>query len=343
MKNYFFCRLGLIILTLSLALLGCETPTETTYTDIPVEKPIDFGNGCECDHSCISISETVCTCCKDIPEDDSDNGIKGAETVVAGAIGQEVRVVQGVSFKMRYVPAGTFAYTDPMGWDMGNEDIEVPILTGFWMAETEITQEFYETFMGNNPSLYKDNPAPGERQSQRPVESVTFYEAVLFCNYLSIASGREPVYHIWGIPDWERYLKWAISSRSHIVVDNIYVDKNANGYRLPTAEEWIWAAIGADTQSPGQVNNTGLKKLYSGGPIGSWDGVEYYSWRGSSITHEVGKKLGNELGIFDMTGNVFEWLCGSVMGGSLHYTGNASRLTPFVRLETLGFRIVSNN
>ncbi|MDR0473302.1 MAG: formylglycine-generating enzyme family protein [Treponema sp.] len=172
----------------------------------------------------------------------------------------------------------------------------------------------------------RNNPAPGEVQSQRPVENVLWYEAILFCNRLSVASGREPAYHIWGVPEWEDYLKWAIYTSSSTAISNVYVDGKANGYRLPTADEWTWAAMGADIQSPGQVNATGAKKYYSGGLMESNTGIENFTWcffNSSGITHEVGKKLSNELGLFDMTGNVNEWVWGGVFSGKQWtYQGN---------------------
>jgi formylglycine-generating enzyme required for sulfatase activity len=264
---------------------------------------------------------------------------------------QETRIVQGVTFNMRYVPSGAFMVPDPM-YEIGERDTKVDIFTGFWIGETEVTQELYQLIMGENPSYFKDNPAPGEIQNRRPVESVIFYEAILFCNRLSIATGREPVYNVWGVSDWETYLKWAISSKSNTAVFNIFADDKANGYRLPTYEEWAWAAIGADIQNPGQINTTGANKHYSGGPVGSAIGLEEFVWvhhyPDVTITHEVGKKRSNELGLYDMSGNAYEWVWGyyftSVSGFYRIYSINAvgSSANPHERVIFRGFRIVSN-
>jgi formylglycine-generating enzyme required for sulfatase activity len=240
------------------------------------------------------------------------------------------------------------------GGGMDNGNIEVSIPNGFWMAETETTQELYQLIMGENPSLFIDRPALGEVQNLRPVENVLWYEAVIFCNRLSVIVGREPVYHIWGVSDWEKYLQWAIATRSTAAAENIYCEETANGYRLPTDNEWAWAAMGADTQSPGQVNINGQKKYYSGGPIDSDVGAINFAWfyaynsgeEYDFISHEVGKKLSNELNIFDMTGNVGEWtwewsLQGSRPGQWSFFSGSlkANRLE---RLFGSGIRIVSN-
>jgi formylglycine-generating enzyme required for sulfatase activity len=265
---------------------------------------------------------------------------------------QETRNVQGVNFMMRYVPSGAFIKPDMMYGDMEGQGIEVEISSGFWMAETEVTQELYQAVIGSNPSVYKDNPAPGERQNQRPVGNVTYYEAVLFCNYLSIMSGREPVYHIWGVPEWDTYLKWAISNKSNAAVSNIFADEKANGYRLPTFDEWAWAAMGANIQNPGQVNVNGANKYYSGGPVGSSVGLEEYVWihvyPDVWTIHEVGRKRSNELGIFDMTGNSNEWVWGSYSASSSGYSRiynvnvGGSIKNPNERVSTNGIRIVSN-
>jgi formylglycine-generating enzyme required for sulfatase activity len=222
------------------------------------------------------------------------------------------------------------------------------------MAETEVTQGLYEVIMRENPSLFKYNPASGEAQNRRPVENLLWYETILFCNRLSTATGREPVYGAWGISDFEEYIRWAIDSKSDSAESNIYIDEKANGYRLPTVDEWAWAATGADVQNPGQVNTVGIKKHYSGGPIGSEVGIENFAWcyfNSLDVTHEVGKKTCNELGLFDMTGNVIEWAWGSSLAGSEWGTqGNfpisdyvkGVRSVPFERWIACGFRLVAN-
>jgi formylglycine-generating enzyme required for sulfatase activity len=272
------------------------------------------------------------------------------------ALDQETRTVGGISFKMRYVPSGAFMKPDPMNNmnpdPMNEGDILVHVPTGFWIAETETTQDLYQFVMNENPSKFKDNPAPGEVQGNRPVDSVLWYEAVLFCNRLSVITGREPVYHIWGVPDWEIYLKWAIDTKSTSAESNIFIDEKANGYRLPTTNEWLWAAIGADMENPGQVNALGTRKCYSGGSVGIYAGIENFAWvnnNSSLTTHEVGKLSCNELGLFDMTGNVTEWAWKTSYTESSFGTRGDSTISEhivnrhyFERLASFGIRFVSN-
>ena len=145
---------------------------------------------------------------------------------------------------------------------------KIPAGTGvasFLMAETEVTQELYEAVMGRNPSNFKG--------SQRPVEKVSWEDAIVFCNNLSALLGLTPVYQ--GTDN------------------NAKMDKSANGFRLPFENEWEWAARG------------GQNFTYAGS-----DDLDEVGWcRGNSggMTHPVGQKQANGYGLFDLSGNVSEW------------------------------------
>jgi formylglycine-generating enzyme required for sulfatase activity len=262
---------------------------------------------------------------------------------------REIRTVRGVNLAMRYVPSGVYSWKDMGGMDT---IIEVPVSTGFWMAETETTQELYEAIMGKNPSQYNLNPDPGEVQRQRPVERVGLYEAILFCNRLSLAEGKEPVYMIWGIDDWSSFPDWAIPTVYSSTWANLHISETANGYRLPTLEEQTWATLGADIQNPGQPNTNGYLKYYAGGPAGSSEGYQFYLWN-TPQTHAVGLKLPNELLLYDLSGNVQEWAVNP--GDGSCYVNNAFNAysssivsqTTFSPVEKglnfkIGFRVVSN-
>jgi formylglycine-generating enzyme required for sulfatase activity len=215
-------------------------------------------------------------------------------------------ITKGVGYKLIPVPAGSFQRDDTEG------NISV-ITTGYRMGETEVTQELFQAVMGTNPSYYHGGsgrePADGETQNQRPVEQISWYAAIAFCNKLSLANGKEPVYSV-TVSGTE--VDWATLAYSDIPVsDN--ADWNAaswgktkNGYRLPTEMEWMWAAMGAGKTA--QPNTTGRNKTFAGSTgSNSVDDYAWYSGNSTSKTHEAGKKSANELGLKDMSGNVWEW------------------------------------
>jgi formylglycine-generating enzyme len=204
------------------------------------------------------------------------------------------------------IPAGTFSMggndlsNTGCGGDAGPKHSVT--LTAFSMDKTEITQAKYKAIMGGlNPSGFTGD-------DNLPVEQVTYFDAIAFCNARSTAEGKQPVY------SWTSATGTPGNGCSNLA--GLTADFSKNGYRLPTEAEWEYAC------------RAGCTNDYTTGPNNTLDGA--YAWNGDPSaanagtdphtggcnpgrTHPVATKLPNPWGLYDMIGNVLE-MCNEMYG-----------------------------
>ena len=172
---------------------------------------------------------------------------------------------------MEFIKVDGGEFTRP-GDYQGQKDIVVTDITckvdTFYIADFVVTQGEWNQIITYNPSHFKGDDLP--------VECIGWHEAIVFCNEKSKQDGLQPCYTING--------------------EQVECDFHADGYRLPTEAEWEYAARGG-SKSEG-FRYAGSDSLHE---------VAWYAKNSGRTTHPKGGKKPNELGLYDMCGNVFEW------------------------------------
>lgn len=250
--------------------------------------------------------------------------------------------------QMFMVASKTFDYDNSSGKSSFEDGANT--INSFYISKTEITQKVYKSVMSGititdsrdteqtlceNPSLCVQGsienalPIAASEQDSRPVDNVTWYDAVYFCNKLSELKGRDPVYTIEDIvvdtdddPE-DPYL--------HIKSATVTIENTKNGYRLPTRSEWEFAFRGGrpDVAAWNYCYSGKDSASYNSGNDPNLDDIAWYycnNDNGKSVTdegiakgdvsgskeacgtHPVAKRAPNTLGLYDMSGNVYEWV-----------------------------------
>lgn len=220
--------------------------------------------------------------------------------------------ISSVNDQMVKIPGGEIELKD----DRTKQKWTV-VLEPFLFSKFPVTQDLYFEVTGESPSTFKGN--------RRPVETVSWKDAVVFCNLLSSKLELKPYY----ILD----------------KDSQYItfDLKSDGFRLPTEAEWEYAC---------KARTTGVR-------YGDLDLIAWYKSNSGKVTHEVGMKEPNLWGLYDMLGNVWEWCSDlydtEIYGSYRIFRGggwcdeergciatNRRRSHPTFKIDDLGFRIARN-
>jgi formylglycine-generating enzyme required for sulfatase activity len=203
-----------------------------------------------------------------------------------------------IPISMIQIQGGTFQMGSPTT-EPGHSNLDKTqrqvTLTGFSMGKYLVTQAQYQAVMGTNPSQFKTPVSPETSTANRPVEMVTWFNAIEFCNKLSEKEGLTPVYTITGTT----------------VTPNL----STNGYRLPTEEQWEYACRAGTTTAFNWGTNTinSTQANYRASVVNANNTTAGTDMNRTTV---VGSYAPNAWGLYDMHGNVYEWCWDSVNSGA---------------------------
>jgi len=182
--------------------------------------------------------------------------------------------INSIGIELATIPSGGFIMGSPQNDNLRSRDEtqhKVTLSKGLIIGKTVVTQGQWIKVMGNNPSYFK------EFGENHPVENVSWFDAIKFLNKLSEMDGLSKCYR-----EVDREIRWNIHS---------------NGYRLPTEAEWEYSARAGSTT-----------RFYNGDKESLLAEIAWYKFNSANSTHLICQKEPNSFGLYDVLGNVWEWV-----------------------------------
>ena len=209
------------------------------------------------------------------------------------------------------IPAGSFQMGDALDGSSDALPVHTVYVSAFYMDRQEVTKQLWDDVRAWGLTHgYTDLPAGSGKAATHPVQTVTWYSMVKWCNARSQKEGLTPVY-------FTNDAQTALYQTGSADLTNAQVKWSANGYRLPTEAEWEKAARGGtsghrfpwsnvETITHSQANyNSSASYSYDVSPTRGYHPT--YAVNGQPYTSPVGSFTPNGYGLYDMAGNVWEW------------------------------------